>query len=337
MGETWYNPPHAKITHRFWFSFEGLGQMILVTGGTGFIGQVLLRYLLEDGRSVRTLLRPSSQTPDLPKGLQVEAALSSINDERSLRTAMAGVDTIYHLVGGEWQGVQTDLTTIEIEGTKTLLRVAEESGVQRIVYLSHLGADRASAYPVMKVKGIVEEFIRRSGVTHTILRSGLVFGQHDHFTTALAKLMAVYPLIFFIPSPGNALIQPLWVEDLATILTWLLEKSELDNQTVEIGGPEYLSIEEVVHSVMAATGMTRSLIELRPSYLRMVAVTLEYLYPAFPHSVYWLDYLANDRTCDLDSVSRLFGLLPTRMGGRLDYLTGIKWGKLARKELRRPR
>jgi NADH dehydrogenase len=264
-------------------------------------------------------------------------ALSNVNDERSLRTALAGVSTIYHLVGGEWLGVHADLADLEIEGTKTLLRVAEQSGVQRIVYLSHIGADRASAYPVLKVKGIVEEFIRRSGMTHTVLRSGLVFGQQDHFTTALAKLIAVYPLVFFIPSPGNALVQPLWVEDLATILTWLLDNPEMENQTVEIGGPDYLSIQEVVEEVMSATGMNRNLIQLRPSYLRLVAMTLEYLYPAFPHSVYWLDYLANDRTCDIDSVSRLFGLLPARFGNHLDYLEGIKWGKLARQEMRRER
>lgn len=311
--------------------------MILVTGGTGFVGQVLIRHLLEDGREVRTLLRPSSQSPDLPKSLSVEAALSNVNDARSLRSAMVGVDTIYHLVGGEWLGVQEDLAALEIEGTRTLLQVAEESGVKNIVYLSHLGADRASAFPVMKIKGIVEEYIRRSELDHTILRCGLVFGKDDHFTTAMAKLMAVYPLIFFIPSPGNTLLQPLWVEDLATMLTWLLDNPGLKNQTIEIGGPEYMSIEEVAEQLMSETGMKRTLIQLRPSYLRIVAITLEYLFPSFPHSVYWLDYLANDRTCDIDSVSRQFGLLPARFGSHIDYLRGIKWGMLARKEMRRRR
>ncbi len=311
--------------------------MILVTGGTGFIGQVLIRHLLEDGREVRTLLRPSSQSPDLPKGLSVEAAISNVNDARSLRSAMVGVDTIFHLVGGEWLGVQEHLATLEIEGTRTLLQVAEESGVKNIVYLSHLGADRASAFPVMKIKGIVEEYIRRSALNHTILRSGLVFGKDDHFTTAMAKLMAVYPLIFFIPGPGNNLIQPLWVEDLATMLTWLLDSPGMKNETLEVGGPEYMLIQEVAEHLMSVTGMSRTLIQLRPSYLRIVAISLEYLFPSFPHSVYWLDYLANDRTCELDSVSRQFGLLPARMGSHLDYLRGIKWGKLARKEMRRER
>ncbi|MFN2146450.1 MAG: SDR family oxidoreductase [Anaerolineales bacterium] len=308
--------------------------MILVTGATGFIGQALIRHLLEDEQRVRALIRPSADSPGLPKGLAVEAALSDIEDERGLRAAMADVDIIYHLVGLEWQGVSADLG-VEIEGIQTLLRVAEESDVSRIIYLSHIGADRASAYTVIQVKGIVEEYIRKSQVDHTIIRTGLVYGENDHFTTALARLMAVYPFFFFLPSPGNALLQPLWVEDLATSLTWLLQNDELTNQTIEVGGPEFLTIHQIAEEVMRATGMNRWLINLRPSTLRMVAIMLEYLYPNFPHSVYWLDYLASDRTCDIDSLTRYFGLLPARFGSHLSHLEGRPWGRLARESLRR--
>jgi NADH dehydrogenase len=308
--------------------------MILVTGATGFIGQALIRHLLEDERRVRALIRPSEDSPGLPKGLAVDAALSNIQDERGLRAAMSGVDTIYHLMGLEWQGVSADLG-VEIEGIQSLIRIAQETNVSRIVYLSHIGADRASAYTVIKVKGIVEEYIRKSGMDYTIIRSGLVYGENDHFTTALAKLMAVYPFFFFLPSPGDAMLQPLWVEDLCTVLTWLLENDELNNQTIEIGGPEFLSIKQVAEEVIRSTGMNRLLVNLRPSTLRMVAILMEYIYPNFPHSVYWLDYLANQRTCDIDSVSRLFGLLPARFNNNLGHLEGKKWGRLARASLRR--
>lgn len=311
--------------------------MILVTGGTGFIGQALIRHLLQNEQRVRALLRPSEHSPDLPKGMQVEVALSNISDERSLRAAVTGVDVIYHLVGGEWGGVGIDLGQVEIDGTRTLLRVAKEAGVQKIVYLSHLGADRASAYPVMKVKGIVEEFIRRSEISHTILRSSLVFGMDDHFTVDLAKLMAIYPFLFFVPGDGKTQMQPLWVEDLAIILTWLLDNAEMDNQTVEIGGPEFITISDVVAEVMRVTGMRRRLVPMRPSYLRMVAVLLEYLFPGFPHSVYWLDYLAADRTCEADAVSRQFGLLPVRMFRHLDYLEGVDWRRSVLQDIARIR
>ena len=309
--------------------------MILVTGGTGFIGQTLIRHLLQEGHQVRTLLRPSRVTPDLPKGLPVEVSLSSILDERSLRVAVAGVDTVYHLVGAEWRGAGTNLSEIEIQGTRTLLEVAEQAGVRRIVYISHLDADRASAFPMIKVKGIVEEFIRRSSMEHTIIRTGLVFGENDHFTTGLAKLMAVYPLLFFLPGMGDAYLQPLWVEDLATCLTWLLERDDLVNMTLEIGGPEFLTIHQVAEAVMGAVGINRFLVHMRPSYMRIMALLLEYLFPNFPQSVVWIDYLANDRITDIDSVSRYFGLLPARMTTSLDYLKGKKWGKIAREEARK--
>ncbi|MEJ2758224.1 MAG: hypothetical protein P8046_07050, partial [Anaerolineales bacterium] len=118
-------------------------------------------------------------------------------------------------------------------------------------------------------------------------------------------------------------------------LTWLLDNPERINETIEVGGPEFLAIEEIVQMVMQETGMHRMLVHLRPSYLRMVAVTLSYMYPAFPHSVYWLDYLANDRTTDIDSMSRLFGLLPERMTNHLGYLSEENWRKAARQDLRR--
>lgn len=303
--------------------------MILVTGGTGFIGQAVIRHLVASGKQVRTLLRPSAQTPNLPKGVPVEVAISAVSDERSLRSALSGVDTIYHLAGGEWQGVHADLSQIEIQGTRALIEVAQEVGVERIFYLSHLGADRASAYPVFKVKGIVEEFIRKSGINYTIVQSSLVYGPNDNFTTALAKLLAVYPLFFFLPGQGKSLVQPIWVEDLVTCLTWSLDLEETINETLQVGGPEFLSIRQVLEELIEVTGNQRRLIGIQPSYLRIAGLFLEYFFPFLPHSVYWIDYLADDHICEIDSVSRNFGLLPVRFSRHLAHLEGYNWRRAA--------
>ena len=137
--------------------------MILVTGGTGFIGKALIRSLVESGYPVRTLIRPSSQSPDLPRGVGVEVAVSSLKDERGLRAAMVGVDTVYHLAGVERRGAYASLMEVDIQGTQAVTTAAVDAGVDRLFYISHLGADRASAFPVLKSKAIAEEHIRRSG------------------------------------------------------------------------------------------------------------------------------------------------------------------------------
>lgn len=308
--------------------------MILVTGGTGFIGQALIRHLVEDGKEVRTLLRPSKLSPDLPKNVSVEVAISSISDERSLRAAVVGVDTVFHLVGAEWEGVSADLSQTEIEGTKTLIRVSKDAGVKRIIYLSHLNADRASAYPVFKVKGIVEEFIRKSGIDHTIIQTGLVFGPKDNFTTAIAKLLAVFPFLFLVPGNGEELVHPIWVEDLVTCLTWSLDLPEALNQTLQIGGPEFLSNKSVIEEVMKAADIKRRVVGIRPSYMRFVGIFLEYFFPRMPFSIYWIDYFAANRTCEIDSVSRQFGLLPARLEKHLGHLKGLNWRRKALDESR---
>jgi len=299
--------------------------MILVTGGTGFIGKALVRHLAEMGQPVRILIRPSRRSPDLPLGVPVEVAVSGLADARGLRAAMVGVDQVFHLVSGEWHGVRADLMETDIQGTRTVVEAAQDAGVKRIFYISHLGADRASAYPVLKVKAIAEEIIRRSGIDYTIFRSAIVFGPNDGFTTRLVRLMRSIPNLFLMPGDGKVLLQPLWVEDLVTCMTWSLEDSETSNRMVEIGGPEYLSFASIASLVMEAAGLRRRMVGVNPPYLRGITVLLESLYPKLPTSVFWLDYLAVNRTCSLDTIPRVFNLMPSRLSQRLAYLQGRDW------------
>jgi uncharacterized protein YbjT (DUF2867 family) len=301
--------------------------MILVTGGTGFIGRVLIRQLAEAGMPVRTLIRPSQASPYLPRGVAMEVAVSSLNDPRGLRAAMVGVDTVYHLASGEWKGPRASLLEIDIQGTRAVVEAAVDAGVKRFFFLSHLGSDRASAYPVMKSKGIAEDIIRRSGLDFTIIRSAVAFGPGDGLTTGLAQILGATPFIFLLPGDGKTLLQPIWVEDLVTCLVWALDDSETRGRTYEIGGPEYLPFRQVVEMIMEATGQRRPIFGLVPPYLRMLTVGLETAFPKLPVTVYWLDYLAVNRTTALDQAPRAFNLIPSRMALRLDYLKGRKWGR----------
>ncbi len=294
--------------------------MILITGATGFIGRTLIRHLSDIGHPLRALIRPSQHTPRLPKGFPIEVAVVSLADVRGLRAALRDVDTIFHLASAEGQGSRGNLLTADIQGTENLVEAAADAGVERIVYLSHIGAARASGYPAFKAKGIAEEHIRRGKVPYTILRTSLVYGPEDHFTNNLARLIRAAPGVFPIQSGGRTVVQPVWVEDLVTCMIWSLQNEETINKVYELGGSEYFTFQQIVETIMQVTNRPRLLVSLSPITLRALTVLFEGIVPNFPISSFWLDYFAVNRTCAVDSMPRVFGLMPARFTYRLDYL-----------------
>ena len=299
--------------------------MILVTGATGFIGRTLVRQLSSIGYPMRALIRPSPRTPRLPKGVPVEVAVVSLADRRGLRAALRGVETIFHLASAENQGSRGDLLIADIQGTENLVEAAADAGVDRIVYLSHIGAARASAYPAFKAKGIAEEHIRNGKVPYTILRTSLVYGPEDHFTNNLARLIRSSLGVFPIPAGGRTVVQPVWVEDLVTCMLWSLENNDTINQVYELGGSEFFTLQQILETIMDVTDRNRFLLPLSPITLRAITVFLEGIVPNFPISSFWLDYFSVNRTCAIDSMPRYFGLMPARFTYRLDYLIRKAW------------
>ena len=300
---------------------------VLVTGATGFVGRAVLPKLTQAGHQVRILLRPSPASPRLPTGVPVEVGLSSLTDESGLRADLLEVEAILHLAGGEGRGSRADLVLSDAEATRTLVEAASQGGVRRILFLSHLGADRASAYPVLQAKALAEDAIRRGAVPHTIVRSAVAYGPEDRFTTSLATTLALSPGLFFLPSGGTTPLQPLWIEDLATALVWALDEEGLVGRTYEVGGPEVLTLREVVELVMSAARIRRMLVEARPWALRALFRLGEGLLPRPPFTPFWIDYLAAGRTGALDTLPRAFGLQPSRMQENLGYLRRQHWGR----------
>ena len=299
--------------------------MILITGATGFIGRALVRQLSSIGYPLRALIRPSAKTPRLPKGVPVEVAVVSLADTRGLRAAMRDVETVFHLASAENQGARGSLLITDIQGTQNLVDAAADAGVDRIVYLSHLGAARASGYPAFKAKGIAEESIRAGKVPYTIIRTSLVYGPEDHFTNNLSRLLRNSPGIFPVPNGGRVVVQPVWVEDLVTCMLWALQNESTINQVYEVGGNEFFTLQQIIEIIMDVTKRRRFLVPLSPITLRAMTVFLESVLPGLPLSSLFLDYFAVNRTTAVDAMPRHFGLMPARFSYRIDYLIYKRW------------
>ncbi len=221
---------------------------------------------------------------------------------------MKGVEYVFHLAGSEREGSRANLEDVDIQGTRMIVNAAHQAGVERLFFLSHLGAERASAYAVFKAKGIAEGLIQQGDVPFTILRSSVIFGPQDQFTTSLTRMLQISPGIFFMPGDGENQMQPIWIEDVVTCLMLCLEDTETSNKVFSIGGPEYFTFRQVLNILAERIGVKRNYVSINPSYLRSLSLLLEQGNPRFPISVHWLDYLASDRTCPVDVLPRQFGL-----------------------------
>lgn len=294
--------------------------LILLTGGTGQVGRALLPRLLAAGHEVRCLVRPSKRSPNLPAGVPVQLALGRVEDERAVRGALAGVEAVIHLASAEWRGHRGNLVATDVDGTRLLAAAAAEAGVKRFLYVSHLGADRASGYPVLKAKGIAEEFIRQSGVPSVILRSALVFGPEDRFTNVIALLVKLAPGALLLPSEGRTTLQPLATQDLVTCLEWALLNPELTGRTIALGGPDMYTVKELFEQVMDALDRRHALWSVSPIVLRASSWFLEQVLPRAPITSHWLDHLALSGVCELTSVTQAFGFKPTPLNKSLGYL-----------------
>jgi uncharacterized protein YbjT (DUF2867 family) len=289
--------------------------MILVTGATGLVGRHIVRRLMEEGRAVRVLL-PQSKQRQLPWDVDAENAPEVVSgnllDEEAVFTAVTGVHVIIHLENALWWGRERDLERVELVGTRNLITSARAARVGRIITLSQLGASPSSAFVLLRTKGQVEGVIRNSGLAFTIIRSGLVFGPEDSFVNHLAMMFAVTPGVFLLPGFGEVVLHPLYVDDLVEALYRSLERINVVDETVEIGGPEYITFEDMVQTIMRVTHTPRLIVKLPPYAMRWITNLYGFIFPRSLMTSQWLDILAANRTTRIGNISNAFGIHPRR-------------------------
>jgi NADH dehydrogenase len=158
-----------------------------------------------------------------------------------------------------------------------------------------------------------------SGLKYTILRPSIVFGEGDEFINALAGLVRYNPVVP-VAGDGKTKFQPLWVEDLVTCVVACLDEDAHAGQTLEVGGPEQLTYDEILDVVKDALGKSRVKAHVPLALMRPLAQVMEWVLPKPPVTVEQLKMLALDNTTDTDSVMKNFGVQPRRLADSLDYI-----------------
>ena len=293
--------------------------MILVTDATGFIGRNLVSRLAADGRQVRCLLRPSRHVQQLPKSVHFSAVSASLSDLPALRTAMQDVTEIIHLLGEDDPDKQRKIPEHGAD-TANLIEAAQEAGIRRVVYVSRLGADRASAYTLFRARGEAEWAVRESGLDATVVRTAITYGPDDAFTNILVLLARAMPVFLPVPSAGLSRFQPIWVEDLVRCIVEALDRRDLIGQTVPVGGPDHYTFEQIVTLVLSAARVRRRLLRLRMPLVGFAIAIGNLLLPRNPTPRWWLDVLAAGSATDLTATMRAFNFKPRPFAQSLGYL-----------------
>ncbi len=292
--------------------------MILVTCAADYKGQAIIHQLVSEQHEARCILQPSQHEQKLPSGVPFSTVSARMDDVPSLRTAMQNVSAIIHtLEESEDFGYRLEEHIVE---TENLIRAAQEANVSRFIYLSRLGANRASAYPIFSAPGEIEATVCASGLRYTILQPSLTFGPGDPFTSMLVMLAKFFPFILPIPESGQSRFQPLCVEDLAKCAVATLSRDDLLGQTILFGGPEHFTFEQLVAEVLAAAGLKRKLIQMRVPFIEWMGALANAMLPHNPTPLWWLDLISAGNTTDLLSIPRHFGFEPHRMSACLSHL-----------------
>lgn len=291
--------------------------MILVTGGTGLVGAAVVKELARRGKPVAVMTRDASGIAERFPGLDIESRQGDVSDPASLTEAFAGAETVINSVQFPNSPIENKrkgwtFEQIDYQGTVNQVAAAKAAGVSRLIYVSGVGAgpDAEAHWFVSKWKA--EEAVRNSGITHVIIRPTWVYGPED---VALNRFLGFAKRLPFIPTfgDGQQMMQPIFVDDVARILADASDNREADNQTFEAGGPDRLSIDDVVRTALDVAGKKRPIIHQPVAVGKLMATFLQLL-PGPPLTPDSIDFITNEAVADNTALERVFSpkLTPLR-------------------------
>lgn len=286
---------------------------VFVTGGNGFIGSRVVRQLLEDGHSVRCLVRETSNTDRL-EGLDWERYVGDVRDAESISKGLEGCDAVVHLASpSSWDDIMSPhMKEIVEDGTRNVLDAALAQGNKRVVYCSSIIAINGTQSPELidedaefsltdpkmvyaqskhKAEGICDSYFEEHGSDVVTINPAEVYGPNDtDFVTAgnLVDFATSYPVL--VSKGGTSITH---VDDVALGTVRALEKGRPGHRYI-LGG-ENLSIRELAALTLEAVGKSAPIVTMPTGALNAltsVGVTLKLPLPYNPNVIpyatrYW--------------------------------------------------
>jgi NADH dehydrogenase len=225
---------------------------ILVTGGTGVVGDGTVTELLGRGHTVVLLSRhATNDVRRWPAG--VIAHQGDVASAASIRGAAAECDVVLHMVGIVDETDDATFDAVNVGGTANILAEAERAGVGRFVFVSSLGAPHGrSAYHASKREA--EALVRRFRGQWVIVRPGNVYGPGDEQISLLLRLVRSPSPIIPTIGDGDQPIQPIWWEDAATALANVVGRGDLAGRELDVAGPDLTSQNDLIARLSRITG-----------------------------------------------------------------------------------
>ncbi len=232
------------------------GDLVVVFGGSGFIGTHVVKHLAKRGKRIRVAMR----RPHLGHELrvlgdvgQVQLVQANVRYPESVDRALEGATAVVNLVGLLFEKGSQKFDEVQAQGAETIAEAAKKAGVMRLVQVSAIGADPRGKAKYARTKAAAEEAVRRHVPTATVVRPSIVFGPQDQFFNRFAEMAKFLDPLPPLPNSGLPLIgggktkfQPVYVQDVAEAIANALDMPAAQGKTYELGGPAVYSFKELL-------------------------------------------------------------------------------------------
>jgi NADH dehydrogenase len=290
--------------------------LICVTGAAGYIGSHSAWALAEGGEALRAFVRPTTDDEETGffQQLGAEVVEGEATDPEALGRALKGCRAVLHCVGGIQPSRPGDFHGLHEGPAEALADAGRATDLELVVLVSAVGSRHEADNAYHQSKARAEEILRAGPWTTTVVRPSLVYGQAGGLRES--KLMTRLESFFRrgrplpLPQGGRALIQPLFVGDLARALALSTSKALAAGQTVELGGPERMTLREWVERVAMALGLKPRLVPLPLIASLAAAAVAEKLSASPPITVDQVRVMAQNFIAPLDSVQGTYGFAP---------------------------